>query len=141
MSSIKLVFGCFDGKVVVIIGVVSGMGWVIMYLFLCEGVKVVGFDLNEDNGVVFMEFLVEVELVNGFCFIVGDVLNEVDIECVIFLVIGIFGCLDVMFNNVGVGGVFGFIIEMEVGYWDEIFVINMCGVFLGVKYVVLVMFC
>ncbi len=123
-----------EGKVAVITGAASGMGWATTHLFMQEGAKVVGLDLNEENGASLIESLSSAELVNAFRFLPGDVANELDVERSILLAADTFGHLDIMFNNAGVGGAFGPITETDVGHWDETFAINTRGVFLGVKH-------
>lgn len=63
-----------------------------------------------------------------------DVVWENDVEVMCVCVVECFGCFDIVFNNVGVGGVIGLLIEMMVEDWDYIFDVFVKGVFFGIKY-------
>ena len=123
-----------DGKVAIITGAASGMGWASVHLFLLQGARVVGLDLNEENGTALVDSVNRAGHGNGFTFVVGDVAQEADIEQVVATATETFGRLDVMFNNAGVGGAFGPLVDTEVQHWDDTFAINMRGVFLGTKH-------
>jgi NAD(P)-dependent dehydrogenase (short-subunit alcohol dehydrogenase family) len=45
-----------------------------------------------------------------------------------------FGTLDIVFNNAGIAGAIGPIIETEVEHWDYTFAVMARGVFLGIKH-------
>ena len=123
-----------DGKVAIITGAASGMGWASVHLFLTHGARVVGFDLNEENGTALVDSVGSARHGDNFTFVVGDVAQESDIEQVVATATETFGRLDVMFNNAGVGGAFGPLIETDIQHWDDTFAINMRGVFLGTKH-------
>ena len=42
-------------KVAIITGAASGMGWATVHLFLQNGARVVGLDLNEENGTALVD--------------------------------------------------------------------------------------
>ncbi len=126
--------GRLDGKVAVITGAASGMGWATVHLFLNEGAAVVGFDLNAENGADLADSVSAAGASDRFRFLAGDVAQEEDIKNAVALAAESFGRLDIMFNNAGVGGAFGPIVETELSHWEDTFAINMRGVFLGTKY-------
>ncbi len=123
-----------DGKVAIITGAASGMGWASVHLFLQHGARVVGFDLNEENGTALVESVNKAGHGDGFTFVLGDVAEEADVVQTVATATENFGRLDVMFNNAGVGGAFGPLVETDVQHWDDTFAINMRGVFLGTKH-------
>jgi NAD(P)-dependent dehydrogenase (short-subunit alcohol dehydrogenase family) len=51
----------------------------------------------------------------------------------------LFGGLDIAFNNAGIVGAIGPIVETHVGHWDETFAVMTRGVFLGVKHAARIM--
>lgn len=92
--------GRFINKVVVIFGVVSGIG-VVMVVWLVEE-DVVGLVLLDCNGenlkIVVQGLSVKIKVMVS----VVDIVDEVQLIQVINEVYIIFGCFDVLCNNVGV---------------------------------------
>ncbi len=126
--------GRLGGKVAIITGAASGMGWAAVHLFLNEGAYVIGVDLNAENGAQLTESVGAASFGDRFRFLAGDVAEEADIIDAVALAQSSFGRVDVMFNNAGVGGAFGPLTETEVDHWDVTFAINTRGVFLGTKH-------
>lgn len=129
MSNQKLV-----GKVAIITGAASGIGWSSVHLFLEEGAKVVGIDFNAGTASNLTESVIEKGFGDSFRMSIGDVAKEADIVAAIDLAKDAFGRVDIIFNNAAVGGAFGPMTETTVEHWDETFAINMRGVFLGTKH-------
>ena len=126
--------GRLSSKVAIITGAASGMGWATVHRFIKEGAAVVGFDLNEENGAALSASVAEAGSSSRFRFVAGDVAEEEDIVRVVRTTLDAFVRVDVMFNNAGVGGAFGPLVETEVDHWDQTFAINTRGVFLGTKH-------
>jgi NAD(P)-dependent dehydrogenase (short-subunit alcohol dehydrogenase family) len=126
--------GRLAGKVAVITGAASGMGRATVMRFLGEGAAVVGLDLNADHGDDLTAVVKDGGFDAEFMFVVGDVSEEQDVESTISSAVDSFGHVDVMFNNAGIGGAFGPIVETDVEFWEETFAVNMRGVFLGTKH-------
>lgn len=83
-----------------IIGVFSGIGEVIVKVFVCEGVVVVLVVCCEG---VLCWVVWEIEVVGGWVMVVlFDVLLLESVCVMVVDVVGEFGCIDVVFNNVGV---------------------------------------
>lgn len=126
--------GRLAGKVAVITGAGSGMGSATAARFVAEGAKVVIADLNAEAGEAAAS-----SLGDAARFTRCDVAVEDDVAAAVALATDVFGRLDIMFNNAGIGGAFGPITEIEVDDWDTTFAVLVRGVFLGTKHAARVM--
>lgn len=121
-------------KVAVVTGGASGIGLETARRFLSEGAQVVVADYNDASlSAALAAFEAE-----GFR---GDVIGclvdvgvESDVARMMQHAVDSFGALDIVFNNAGIGGAIGSIVETEVRHWDETFAVLTRGVFLGVKH-------
>lgn len=119
----------FVGKMAVIMGVVSGIGCVFVFVFVECGCNFVFVDINE---IVFEEFVCM--LVSNECKIMiyrvdvgccGDIVDFVEVVCVEY------GVVYLLFNNVGVvaGGIFEEFFEenfewlVGINFWGLIWMI------------------
>lgn len=120
------------GKVAVITGGASGMGFATVMRFAAEGAKVVIADFNAETGAAALETATR----QGYdvSFIRTDVACETDIEAMCAHALSTYGRLDVLFNNAGVGGAIGPLTETTVEDWDYTFDVLAKGVFLGMKH-------
>lgn len=123
--------GRLDGKVAVITGGASGMGFATVRRFLGEGGRVVIADLNAENGAAALGAL---DAGDRARFEQVDVAEEDDVARAIATAVSAFGKLDVVFNNAGVGGAFGAVTDLHVDDWDYTFAVLVRGVFLGIKH-------
>lgn len=126
--------GRLQGRVAVITGGASGMGRSTALRFLDEGASVVVADLNEDTGKETLELAEKKRASSRMRFIRADVSLETDVEAMIELAMTEFGRLDVVFNNAGIGGAIGSLLETEVDDWDFTFDVLVRSVFLGIKH-------
>jgi len=126
--------GRLAGRVAVITGGASGMGRSTALRFLDEGASVVVADLNEGTGKETLELADQQKATSRIRFIRTDVSREADVEAMIELAMTEFGRLDVVFNNAGIGGAIGSLLETEVDDWDFTFDVLVRGVFLGIKH-------
>jgi NAD(P)-dependent dehydrogenase (short-subunit alcohol dehydrogenase family) len=112
----------FAGKVAVVTGAASGIGFAIAKRLLMEGAKVVGSDLNPIA-----------DLGEHFVGIKGDVTTEVSAEELIATAVDRFGAVDAAFNVAG-GSRPGYIVDLAESDWD--FTVDLClkSVFLGMKH-------
>src|SRR5262245_10234521 len=106
--------GRLEGRVAVVTGGASGMGRSTVLRFLDEGASVVVADLNEGTGKETLELAEKKKAARRIRFLRSDVSREADIEGMIELAMTEFGRLDVVFNNAGIGGALGSLLETEV---------------------------
>jgi NAD(P)-dependent dehydrogenase (short-subunit alcohol dehydrogenase family) len=123
-----------EGKVAVITGGASGMGRAAVERFCQEGARVVAVDLNEDTGKQLVADMEGAGFEDAVRFVRADVSAEADVAAAVADAVDGFGRLDVVFNNAGVGGVFGPITDIAVEDWDWTFGVLCRGVFLGTKH-------
>lgn len=125
---IDVVMGLFvflENKVVIVIGVVCGIGFVVVKCFVMDGVKVVIVDVDDEVGEVVVEDLSGFGLV---FYIYCNVVECFDVCNMVVEILNVFGDIDVLVNNVGiVVGVDFF--EFEEEDFDWVLLINFKGVF------------
>ncbi|HEX4196039.1 MAG TPA: glucose 1-dehydrogenase [Caulobacteraceae bacterium] len=122
------------GKTAVITGGASGIGFETARRFLEEGAQVLIGDYNAEAAAVALQHL-ETEGFRGRVDILRtDVTREADVAALVAKALAAFGGLDIMFNNAGIGGAIGPIVETEVAHWDATFAVMTRGVFLGIKH-------
>jgi NAD(P)-dependent dehydrogenase (short-subunit alcohol dehydrogenase family) len=126
--------GRIEGKVAVITGGASGIGEASVRRFCEEGARVVIADIQEDRGKALAEELGQVAR-----FARVDVTQEDEIAAAIALAVQDFGRLDVMYNNAGVVGALGSLLETSADQWRKTIDILLNGVFFGIKQAALVM--
>jgi len=126
--------GRLDGRVAIVTGGASGIGRATVLRFLAEGARVVVADMNESTGKETLELAAEDGFAEHVRFARTDVSQESHVAASVALARSEFGRLDCMFNNAGVGGAFGSLLETEVDDWDFTFAVLVRGVFLGVKH-------
>ncbi|WP_243300169.1 SDR family NAD(P)-dependent oxidoreductase [Bacillus litorisediminis] len=118
----------FSGKVAIVTGGASGIGYAIVERLLKAGAKVAVADLNSDK-------LKEMEQTHKGDLIgcVTNVTKEADIEALVQKTVETFGGLDFGFNVAGASRA-GAITEQSEEDWD--FTVDLClkGVFLSVKH-------
>jgi NAD(P)-dependent dehydrogenase (short-subunit alcohol dehydrogenase family) len=110
------------------------MGRATVLRFLEEGASVVIADLNEGTGKETLELAAEQKAAERARFIRTDVSREADVEAMVELAMTEFGRLDVVFNNAGIGGALGSLLDTEVEDWDFTFAALTRSVFLGIKH-------
>ncbi|MFZ5669540.1 MAG: SDR family NAD(P)-dependent oxidoreductase [Pseudomonadota bacterium] len=126
--------GRLANRTAVITGGASGIGLATARRFLAEGARVVIGDFNGDAGAEAASRLAAEGFGDRILFRRADVSVEADVEALMAAAVDAFGGLDVVFNNAGIGGAIGPIVETRAEHWDDTFAVLARGVFLGVKH-------
>ena len=113
--------GRLEGKVCVITGAAGGIGAESAALFMDEGAKVVGVDLEEGAP--------------GDLALAVDVTNEDDVRGMYERTLAEFGRIDVLFNNAGISpNDDASVLDTELEAWQRVQDVNLKSVFLCCKY-------
>ncbi len=121
-------------RVAVITGGAAGIGAATVRMFVAEGAKVVIGDMNAAAGQALVAELDDQGLGDRVRFQPVDVSEESQIIDLMQVAETDFGGIDIVFNNAGIGGALGSILELEVDHWDQTFAVMARGVFLGIKH-------
>lgn len=121
------------GKVAVITGGGSGIGYQTSRLFAQEGAAVVVVDVNDDGGHKTVE---EISTQGGRALYVhADVSKAADCEAMISAAETTYGSLNILFNNAGImHSQDDDAITTDEAVWDLTMAVNVKGVFFGCKY-------
>lgn len=117
-----------EGKVVAITGASSGIGRAIALLLARQGAKVV---LGARRAEVLETLVSKINSEGGQAvFIVTDVKKQQDVAALVGHAVAVYGSLDAMINNAGVGQL-SRIDELDVAGWEEMIDVNLKGVLYG----------
>ena len=122
------------GKVAIVTGAGAGMGRETSILFAKEGCAVAVFEINETNGQETVNQIVNLGGIAKFWKV--DVSNEENVKTAVEEVKNTFGKIDILINNAGITGVDKKTHELTVEEWDQVFNVDVKGVFFCTKYVV-----
>jgi NAD(P)-dependent dehydrogenase (short-subunit alcohol dehydrogenase family) len=121
--------GRLDGKVAVITGCSSGMGEATARLFVREGARVIIGDVQEDKGEA-----VATSIGPECRFVATDVSVSEDVRALVRAAVDGFGRIDVMYNNAGIGGGEGSIVDCTEEVFDRVIAVDLKAVWLGMKH-------
>lgn len=121
--------GRLDGKVAIITGGASGMGEATAKLFVQEGARVVIGDVQDEKGQA-----VAASIGPECVFVRTDVSISEDVRALVRSAADRFGSLDIMYNNAGIGGGEGSILECTEETFDRIIAVDLKAVWLGMKH-------
>ncbi|CAH9074758.1 unnamed protein product [Cuscuta europaea] len=116
-----------DGKVAVITGGARGIGAKTAKLLAKNGVNVIIADILDELGSPLAESI-------GGRYIHCDVSNEADVESAVKLALDWKGKLDIMFNNAGIAGPSGSIMNLKMDKLANLLAVNLNGVVHGIKH-------
>ena len=120
------------GKVALVTGGSSGIGYATALLFAEGGASVVIADVNEKGSA---EIVNQIKWKGGDArFVRADVSRDVDNEAMVQFAVSNFGRLDYAFNNAGVEGVQSPTADYTMDAWNRVLAVNLTGVWLGMKY-------
>ena len=124
-------------KVVIITGAGSGIGRASAYLFAREGAKLVVADINDVGG---EETVTNIRADGGEAiFVHTDVSLASEVEHIIRGAKDKCGKIDILFNNAGVNLGPSAVETFEESRWERTYAVNVKGVVLMTKYIVLEM--
>ncbi|GHU65830.1 short-chain dehydrogenase [Clostridia bacterium] len=131
------------GRVAIITGGGSGQGLAAARLFTAEGAKAIIAEWREDTG---LEAENELRSIGrNVTFIKTDVSSEKDVQAMVAKTVELYGTIDILFNNAGIGYSYNAqykmadIVDTPLDDWNRIIAINLNGMFLCSKYVLPVM--
>lgn len=121
-----------EGKVAIITGASSGIGFATAQLFAAEGAKVVVGARRQAE----LDHLVgQIRSADGQAVaLAGDVRSEEYAKALVALAVERFGRLDIAFNNAGTLGEGGPSTDVSEAGWTDTLAINLTGSFLGAKH-------
>jgi NAD(P)-dependent dehydrogenase (short-subunit alcohol dehydrogenase family) len=128
-----------EDKVAIITGGASGIGRASVLSFVEQGARVVIADVDEGRAQETLERVAQLVGPGRACFQACDVSKEADVQALVQRAVREFGQLDCMFNNAGLPGAVGQVVDIEVEAWDRTFAVLVRGVFLGIKHAARVM--
>lgn len=120
-------------KVALVTGAGSGIGRAIARLFAKEEAKVVVVDIDPKGGTETVRLIEEAG--GDAVFVEADVSNAKDAERMVKVSVDAYGKLDVLVNNAGINPS-GTVVDTQEKTWDEVFNVNVKGIFLGSKYAI-----
>lgn len=119
-----------QGKVAVVTGASSGIGYAIVEQLVGEGAKVIAAGRSGKQFKLQEQYPGSVVAVN--C----EVSDETQVKAMIDTCIERFGRIDVLVNNAGITGGPGRFEEYDSAEWDKVFATNVKGTYLGIKHTV-----
>lgn len=123
--------GQFDGKVALVTGASSGIGRATAIAFARVGAKVVAASRRIAEG---EETVRRIQEAGGEAiFVQTDVSRAAEVEALVNKTVDTYGRLDCACNNAG-RAVFGPLIEMPEEDWNQMFDVNLKGMWLCLKY-------
>jgi NAD(P)-dependent dehydrogenase (short-subunit alcohol dehydrogenase family) len=122
----------FKGKVVLITGGGSGIGRATAIMFAREGAKVIIGNRNEAQGA---EVVKTIKSAGGeAAFLKTDVTREADVEALVRLAVKSYGRLDAAFNNAGIEGQPGTLVEATEENFNQVWSVNVRGLWYCMKH-------
>ncbi|ANU14479.1 3-oxoacyl-[acyl-carrier protein] reductase [Planococcus halocryophilus Or1] len=122
------------GKVAIVTGGASGIGFATAKAFLEKGAKVVIGDYNEEGGQQAEQQLKESGA--DVTFVNVDVSKEESVEQMVAATVKRFGRVDIIVNNAGIG-VLGVTHELTYEDYHKVIAVNQDGVFFGAKHAII----
>jgi NAD(P)-dependent dehydrogenase (short-subunit alcohol dehydrogenase family) len=120
------------GKVAIVTGASSGIGYETAKLFASEGAKVV---VTARRQAELDALVAEIERSGGEAVAVaGDIKDEQFARALVETAVGRFGGLDIAFNNAGMTGDSTALVDMSLAAWNAVLDTNLGSAFLGAKY-------
>jgi NAD(P)-dependent dehydrogenase (short-subunit alcohol dehydrogenase family) len=147
--------GRLQGKIAIVTGGASGMGLATVERFVEEGAQVVLCDLPPESDEDLVARLGEQKarmhhskrakggphdgeaiahrLGNGATFVPADVTDPQQMAVVVETAVSAYGGLDIIFNNAGIGGAEGSVVDCDDDVWDRVIDVDLKAVWRGIK--------
>jgi len=126
------------GKVALITGGAGGLGAAAAKAFLEQGCKVALVDIAANP---LTEIAARLNPPEGqLVTITADISQEEDVKAYVAATLQAFGTIDIFFNNAGIEGKVAPIVDQNMADVDRVFAINIRGTYMGLKYVLPVMY-
>ena len=122
----------YEGKVALVTGGGSGIGRATALKFGALGAKVVAADINEASAQATAQEIIE--LGGEAAAVEVDVANGKSVEAMVAFTVEKFGQLDCAFNNAGIEGEGGTVVDCTEENWARTIAIDLTGVWLCLKY-------
>jgi NAD(P)-dependent dehydrogenase (short-subunit alcohol dehydrogenase family) len=119
-------------KVALVTGGTSGIGRATAIAYAQQQAKVVVVGRRIDEGEETVRLIKEAG--GEAIFVQADVTKEADVKATVDKAVGVFGRLDIAFNNAGTVGENPSLIEQTEAEYDRIMNVNVKGVWLSMKY-------
>ena len=126
--------GRLSGKRAIVTGAGRGIGQAIARAFLDEGARVFINDIDRS----LVEYsAAELGASDGqLAFVSGDVSNPDDVRRIVARANEVFGGVDVLVNNAGIGGIGKTLLELSLNEWDLMIRVDLTSVFVCCQAVV-----
>ena len=126
--------GRVEGKVAIVTGAASGIGKATVMMLAKEGASVALTDISIQSG---RDVAAEIEKLGGAArFWQMDVSKEAQVKAVFADVASVFGKIDVLVNNAGIGGSGKPTDQETETAWDALMAVNVKGVFFCTKHAI-----
>jgi len=127
--------GRFTNQVVLVTGAASGIGAVTSEMFVQEGAKVAGIDLNEDGLQTLTEKVRTSNYEGTLSTYTVDLIHAAAVAKMVDDIMAAWGQIDVLFNNAGIEETDS-VTKTTEEMWDRQITVNLKSVFLCSKYVI-----